>query len=577
MAEQKNDLQKVKDILKYHDYLKQIKLPYESVVDDILEFVRQARRINSTVKGKILTGNVYDGTGIAALNLWADGMYGYLCSPNLRWASYTLPNMITFSRTSNMRQFSGKRMDDIPDVAQWLNDCEDVMTSAFLRSNFYAVMPQVFRDGGSVGTAIMEIDEKIGEGRIFFTPVHFREYCIAEDNYGRVDTIYRRFPVTLRNLVQRFGMKKIEAVDVDFQRKYEANPYEELFLIHAVQPRQDFNPDRLDAKAKPFASYWLIEGKTESLLDEGGYSRFPTIGWRYRKETDEPYGRSPAWDAYSEIMLGNQEARTNLIAGQKMAEPPMVGLEDLRGVIQPGAKGWTWVERMIDAPMPLNTGINLPYALEMRDRTDKAVEKHYHLDFFMMLAQAAYNKIELTATQVIEMAGEKAAVLATRTDTLNIEAFNPIIDRVWDIEVTADRMPPPPDILREIGGGAHIEVDYLGPLAQAQKRLFLTQGIQASLDTASKIAIMFPESLDILDGDEMQREIWKANRAPASVIRSEEQVMELRQMRQQQTEMQQNLENASMMAKALPGASQAIQKGSAIDMITGGGAEGTPA
>src|SRR3990172_2626334 len=205
MAEQKTDLQKVKDILKYHDYLKQIKLPYESVVDDILEFVRQARRINSTVKGKILTGNVYDGTGIAALNLWADGMYGYLCSPNLRWASYTLPNMITFSRTSNMRQFSGKRMDDIPDVAQWLNDCEDVMTSAFLRSNFYAVMPQVFRDGGSVGTAIMEIEEKIGEGRIFFTPVHFREYCIAEDNYGRVDTIYRRFPVTLRNLVQRFG------------------------------------------------------------------------------------------------------------------------------------------------------------------------------------------------------------------------------------------------------------------------------------------------------------------------------------------------------------------------------------
>lgn len=559
-----------KEIVKYHEYLKQVRLPFESVVDDILEFVRQARPINSTVKGQKLTGNVYDGTPLSALNLWADGMYGYLCSPNLDWFSLTLPNAASFSRSSMMRQFTGKRLDEIPEVAGWLNECEAAMKAAFLRSNFYAAMPQFFRDGGSVGTTTMDIEEDVGQGRIIFTPLHFREYCIAEDKNGMVDTLYRRYPVTLRNLVQRHGLDALTEVDQDFTRKYTSNPYEEIYVVHAVQPRRDFNPSRADSKAMPYGSYWVMEGKSEKFISESGYRRFPAVGWRYRKETDECYGRSPAWDAYSEIMLGNQEARTNLIAGQKMAEPPMVGLEDLRGAIQPGANGWTWVERMIDSPQPLNTGIQLPYALEMRERTDKAIEKHFHVDFFLMMSQAAINGIErITATQVVEMAGEKAAVLATRTDTLNIEAMNPIIDRVWDIEWDARRLPPPPDMLTEISG-AQIEVDYLGPLAQAQKVMFKTRGIKASLETASQIGIMFPESLDIWDGDEMQREIGKAYRVPAKVLRSEAAVAELRKQRIQQAQMEQGLAQGLEIAKALPAAGAAIQKGSAIDMLSGG-------
>lgn len=569
MAEKQTDEKTAKDIMQYHTYLKQIRQPFESVVDDILEFVRQSRPINSTTKGQKLTGNIYDGTAISALNLWADGMYGYLCSPNLDWFSLTIPNTANFNRLSAMRRFSGKRMDDIPEVAQWLNDCEDVMKSAFLRSNFYAVMPQFFRDGGSIGTASMDIEEDIGKGRIFFTPIHFREYCIAEDKNGLVDTMYRRFPTTMRNLVQRFGLEKIKKVDDQFEEKYKKNPYEEVYVIHAVQPRQDFDPARIDSKAKPFGSYWVLEDKPDNLLDEGGYRRFPSICWRYRKETDEPYGRSMAWDAYAEIMLGQQEARTNLIAGQKMAQPPMVGPEDLRGKVNSGPNGWTFVEMMAELPQPLNEGIKLPYAIEMRDRTDKAIEKHFNIDFFLMLSQAAYNKVFLTATQVIQMAGEKAAVLATRTDTLNIEAFNPIIDRVWDIELESRRLPVAPDILREFGGG-HIEIDYLGPLAQAQKVMFETQGIKASLETGAQIAQMFPESLDILDGDEMMREIFKANRAPAKATRSEDQVKALRQSRQQQQESMQQMSQMQEMAKALPGASKTIESGSAIDVLTGG-------
>jgi hypothetical protein len=558
-----------KDILRFYEYLKQIRQPFESMVDDILEFVRQSRKISSTTKGEKLTSNIYNGKALEALNLWADGMYGYLCSPNLDWFSLTLPMTVNFGRISAMRKFNNKRLDDLPEVAEWLNACEEHMKAAFLRSNFYAVMPQFFRDGGSVGTAVMDVEEDLATGRIFFTPVHFREYYLMENKHGLVDTFYRRFPITLRNLVQRFGLDKIEAVDKDFKNKYEKNPYDEQYIIHAIQPRQDFNPERIDAKGKPWGSYWLLEGKADKLLDEGGFKRFPSVAWRYRKETDEVYGRSPAWDAYSEIMLAQQEARTNLIAGQMMVEPPMVMTEDLRGRVQIGPRGKTFVESMVDLPQPLNTGIQLPYALDMRERTDKAIEKHFNVDFFLMLSQAAYNKVFLTATQVIQMAGEKAAVLATRTDTLNMEALNPIIDIVWDKESAGKRLPPPPPILAEFAN-ANIEVDYLGPLAQAQKVMFETQGIKASMETGMQIAQVFPEALDVLNGDEIIRRIFKANRAPAAVIRSEDEIAKMRQMRLEQQQNAANVEQISQIASSLPGASKTIEKGSALDVITGG-------
>lgn len=566
------DKEKAKEISRRHEYLKRIRQPFEPMVDDILEFVRQARKINATVKGQKLSGNVYDGTPLSALNLWADGMYGYLCSPNMDWFSLTLPYVLSFRRESqNMRAWSEKPVGDMPEVSQYLNDCEDAMKAAFARSNFYAVMPQFFRDGGSVGTAVMDCEEHISTGKIFFTPLHFREYCIAEDMTGLVDTIYRRYKVTLRSLVQRFGLQRLTEIKKDFKNQYEHNPYEEVYVIRAIQPRDDFSPERINAKSQPWASYWMLEGEDDKLIDESGFRHFPSVAWRYRKETDEIYGRSPAWDAYTEIMLGNQEGRTNLVAGQKMAEPPMVGIDSLRGLVNSNPRGWTWVESMQDAPATLNERINLPFALEMRERTDKAIEKHFNIDFFLMLSQAAYNQIELTATQVIQMAGEKAAVLATRTDTLNIEAMNQIIDRVWDIETSAGRMPTPPDVLSEFNG-AVIEVDYLGPLAQAQKVMFQTQGIRASLDDLGRIANLNPEALDVFNASEAVREILKANRVPARVINSEDQVNSMREMRQQQAEMQQSIDAGTQIAGAIPAAGSEVSENSPLGALTGMGA-----
>ena len=64
------------------------------------------------------------------------------------------------------------------------------------------------------------------------------KYYIAEDDKGRIDTVYRKFNLSARALVQKFGNK----VSQDIKVMAEKDPYQEVDILHAVYPRADFNP-----------------------------------------------------------------------------------------------------------------------------------------------------------------------------------------------------------------------------------------------------------------------------------------------------------------------------------------------
>ncbi len=587
MTDTRTDETKVKDCEKILGYLKTEREPVEPMVDEIIKFVSHGRRKvddDTKQKGQRTGVEVYDGTAISAANLAADGIHGYLSSSSIHWFDFALPGKLNFPRASALRAWDGKKIDDIPEVKRWLDDCEEVQYAAYQRSNFYEFSPNFVRDGLTIGTPSAIIEEDLKKGRIIFTLPHFRECYIAEDSFGQVDTLYRVYKLTLKQLVQKFGAEKMFALDPTLKLQYEKNPYTEKEILHATYPRTDFDPLKLDKKNKPFASMWILRpgiGGTQSqsnasnskLIDEAGYWDLPNVTWRWRKNNDETYGRSPAWDAYVDIAKGNQQAKTNLVAGHKMAQPPMVGPADLRGKIRNVPDGWTWIEGEVTKdkmPLPMVTGIQLPYSIDQQERTDKAIKEHFHLDFFLMLYQAAFNKVELTATQVVGMQGEQAAVLGTRIGRYQTEGLNNIQDRVWNIETRAGRMPQPPQVLQDMGG-ARVEVVYLGPLAQAQKRLFKIQGIRAGVELANAIGTAFPYAMDRIDGDQMMIEGMESVGFPNSAMRSDDQVKKIRDERQQQEEIDRAIEQAEIASKATKNLSKPIEEDSPMKLLSEGG------
>jgi hypothetical protein len=578
MADIRTDDQKAQDANKMLGILAQIRLDFEPMIDNILTYINHSRRKISDKDGRKgqKTGiDVYDGTALGALNLLTDGMYGYMIAPSLKWFAYMLPGKLNFPRWSGMRAWSGKRMDEYPDVKEWLSDSEEVMYAAYLRSNFYDISPEYLRDGASVGTVTLVAEEDLTKGRTIFVVPHFRECYIAEDRFGMVDTNYRVYNLTLRQLADKFGYDKMIEIDSSFRQSYEKNFHAEKEILHVVYPRKDRDPNIINSKNKPFASEWYLRSPLK-LIEEGGYDENPSITWRWRKNNDELYGRSPAWDVYVDVMKANQQAKTNLIAAHKMVEPPMVAPADLRGKIQSGPKGYTWMDVFSadKVPRPLLTGIQLPFALAEQERTEKFIKEHFHVDFFLLLSQAAFNKVELTATQVLEMQGEKAAILGTRVGRLQSEFLNPIHDRMFSIEMRAGRIPPPPQILADYAG-ASIEVDYLGPLAQAQKRLFKSQGILAGVEAIAPIVNSFgPQVADVINVDETVRELLEARGFPPKCFNTEDKVKEIRGLRLKKEESIQTAELAAKIGKAFPGVSKPIEAGSPVDLLLGGGAGG---
>jgi len=414
------------------------------------------------------------------------------------------------------------------------------MYSAFNRSNFYDVVTEFVSDGATAGTAHMLVEENIKDATIVFTVPHYRECFIAENEFGEVDTCFRVFTMTLKQFAEKFGVEVMKGADKNFEKDYKANMYDERQVLHAIYPRRDFDPSRIDAKNKKWASSWVYQQggkilnktgggrKTDNkttLLSEGGYDTMPILSWRWRKNNDEVYGRGPAHDAFVSIAQSNQMGRTNLITAQQAAEPPLVAFSDMRGAIQRGPNGITYVEAnrgdiRSRAPMPLTTGVqNLPFSIDYQDRVTKIINQYFHTDVFMMMSQlAAGGKSERMVTeQIAELQGEKAAILGTRVGNLQSEAFNPLINRVYAIEVAAGRIPEPPAILLQSIHGP-VQVEYLGPLAQAQTRLTTIRSIQSFLQVVQQVAQFDPTITHAVNAPEILRVVRDAMNAPVDIV-----------------------------------------------------------
>lgn len=564
MKDTRTDDDKARDAEKYLKYLAQIRLLFEPMVDNIITYVNHSRRkiVDKEAKKGQKTGiEVYDGSAISAANILTDGIVGYLCSKNLRWFQYTIPSQYNVN---------GKPLDSFPEVRRWLQDCEDGVYMAFQQSNFYDKATEFVRDGCTIGTSTINIEEDVGRGRIVFTVPHFRETYIAENQFGQVDTNYRVYKMTLAQLVDKFGMDRMKAIDNNFENAYKDNPYGEREIIHAVYPRKVFDPNADNGRNKPVVSLW-VNRSPAAVIEENGYNYMPSVTWRWRKNNDEWYGRSPAWDAYIDIILANQKGRTNLVASHKMADPPMVATEDMRGLINTGPSAFTYLragELEANMPRPLVQNIQLPYAIDSQQDTRKIISDHFMTDYFLALTRAALEtKTELTATQVVEIMGEKAVILGTRVGMFESEGLDPIHDRVFDIEMRAGRIPPAPPILQEYMG-AKVEVKYLGPLAQAQLRSSKSRSISAGIQQIAALANINPVALDVIDMDEAARESWTASGGPMTCLRSPKQIEDIRRIRTQQQQQQQMMENLPGIAKAVRLTGQKTEEGSPLAEMT---------
>lgn len=555
--------EKARNIEKRMKELEDVRSGYEDLHKEVIKFIAPQRYNydRTEQRGKKYGSSVYDGSPISALNLFADGIFGSMMNPAMRWF-----------RTKLHREFwkvNKVTPRDRMDIQEWLDEVEWRLYSAFSRSNIYEEVPEFLRDGGSIGTATMYGEEDIARDRVVFSTRHPGECFIAENNFGFVDCMYRKFKWNLRKIVQRWGTDNLPPEIRDLA---EPSMDREFDLIHAVYPRGEiqvfFNDQglrlpKMNNRAFPFESVYLITNVSGGpwILSESGYKVFPYLVWRYRKNSDGgPYGESPAQDALIDIYGLNQISRSMLIGAQKSIEPALNVPEEMRGKVRINPNGLNYYkdERRIIHPIDLVRQFGNAEYMERRKR--EIIEDHFKVKFFTMLYTAAMEGRQLNVPQVLEMQGEKASQMSTMVGRLVSEFLDPLIDRMFQVEWDAGRIPPPPPVLE----GQPLEIDYLGPLALAQKKIFRIQGVMQGLEVLKPIAEMFPEVVDKVDPDVIAEEILDGTGFPAKAIRRDDVVNKIRTARAARLEQEKKQQLALQMAQQVPNVSKAPEDGSPL-------------
>lgn len=524
--------------------LKEIRRPHEDVWDEIVDEMfpyRWGSWDNKHSRGQRSGNDIYDSYPLQMLNIMADGIQGHMVSDSFRWMTPHLTKQSTD-----------------PAIRRYLQDVEDQFYWEFQRSNFYEAINEFIQDAGSIGTAHIYAQDSVEGDRIVYKVMHPREIWIAENFDGVVDTHVREFYLTVKQAYEKFGNYH-HSID---RRMKNNQKNEEIRFIHVVRPRYGSNGTA--PEDRPFESLY-IDTENATVVRNSGYFVNPFATWRWRKLSHESYGRSPAWEALRDIKMLNRMGKSLIEAGQRHSDPPWFVPSEMKNEFDRRAGSLNYYSDPNRVPFQLTERSNFPIGQEREDQKRSIIREAFKVDFFLMLQQS---QREMTATEILEKQNEKVAILGAVIGRFQTEALNPLIDITFDIASRAGRMPEPPGVVQEMYGGEQIEIDYTGPLAQAQKRLRM-QGTQAGLQSLLPYVQFFPDMIDRIDSDAVAKEWLESYGVRQDAIRSDQEVAQIRQQRQQAQMAQAQLEAQESQARAGRDAGQAAQSTEAARVMRG--------
>ena len=512
-------------LMKRFGSLKTYRSNWESHWQEIGDFVAPNKG-NITKKrthGDKNTERIFDGTAQFAAELMASSMHGMLTNSGTPWFSL---------------RYTDDEFETDDTAKEWLEAATDKMYVEIGRSNFHEAINELYFDLVTFGTAVMFVDTD-KEGTLRFSTRHISECYVSEDEFGRVDTVFREFKMPARAAVAQFGEENITQ---RLLKKSQDDPYDMVELLHVVMPRYDRDTVKIDAKNKPVASIYLDPGD-KKIISESGFDEFPYMVPRFRKASYENgYGRSPAMTALADIKMLNEMSKAVIQAAQLQIHPPLLVPDD--GFILPvrtvpgGLNFYRSGTR--DRIEPLNIGANNPLGENQLEQRRTAIRAAFYVDQLV-----TGNRPGMTATEVIQKSTEKMRILAPLTGRLQSELLRPLIDRIFNLISKKKGFAPAPETM----AGNEIDIEYVSPLAKAQR-----QGdIQASLELFQFLAPLMqvdPNVVDFLDVDGLAKHIIKTTGVPASVVRGAEEVAVIREQKQQMQAQMAADQRTAMLAKA---------------------------
>ena len=525
---------KAKQVIEKYQTLKEQRSTWEDHWQDIANYFLP-RKSNITLKrtrGDKRHDQIFDGTATHALELLSASLNGMLTNTISPWF---------------VLRFRSEEMNQDDEAKEWLESCGKVMQQVFQRSNFQQEIFELYHELLAFGTSAMFITDDTKDDLRFKT-IHISEIYITEDEKGFVDCLVRKFQIKNRNIATMYPEAQLPN---HLLSKIKNNPHDETTIIHMVS-KSDMPMGYENSKNMDFISCHVHE-ESGTLLRESGFREFPYVVPRYLKSSsNEIYGRSPAMNALPDVKMLNTMCKTTIKAAQKQIDPPLMVPDDgfvlpVRTV--PGGLNFyrSGTRERIE---PLNIGANNPIGIQMEEQRRKAIRENFFVDQLMTVQ--GQNK---TATQVMQETEEKMRLLGPVLGRLQSELLQPLITRCFNLLFKNNKFAQAPEII----GDQDIEIEYVSPLAKAQKTQELSS-IMRGIEIFGSLQNVAPV-FDYLDIDGLVDHVKDVLGLPAKVMRSAAQVQQIQQDKQQQEMEQAQLQQAQQVAESAGKIAPALKAG----------------
>lgn len=528
---------------------------------------------NQWNRGSPINQNIIDNTATMAARTLASGMMSGITSPSRPWFRLTVTDQTVAEQE---------------DVRIWLDDCVDRMQQVLSSSNYYQAKATQYFDLVVFGTAPMIIYEDIGgsHSKIIncFNPVVGEFFC-ATNQYFFVDTLYRKFSMTITQIVDMFGLENCsETIKAAWKQQGSAVD-REIIVCHAIEPNPDFieagGPTGPSTRGVPphfrFQEvYWEFGSSQTNVLRVQGFLDQPFSCPRWDTTGNDAYGRSPAMDALGDTKQLQVEQKRKAQAIDKMVNPPMqadASMKNEPASLLPGAV--TYVPNLNTASTGFRPIFQVtPPIVELKEDIKEAqqrIKDTFFNDLFLMISQLDTVR---TATEIDARREEKLVLLGPVLERFNNEGLDPDIARVFRIMARNGLLAPPPPALR----GANLKAEYVSVLAD-QQRASSTTAIERLFAFVGNLSGVVTDAIDKLDTDEAIEIYGEALRAPAKILRTGAALAAVRQARAQNTQQQQALQATQAGVQGAQTLSQTQVGGgkNALELMlqggTGGGAQ----
>lgn len=521
---------KVTNLLKNAETLESNKSNFLTLFQEISDIFRPVKSdiiSKKTAGDKSTFDYIFDSYPILAVETFAGILTGILTNKSTRWFNIRAVN---------------NEINENQEVSEWLSKATDIMWNKMYnsQSRFEQSMLEAFKDISAFGTTATMIEAGKDFDLVYITH-HIRNYLIAENEEGKVDTIIIKAEFEAGQAVKKWG-------DVLHKNIIEASknqPYNKFpFQLH-IYPRINRDVSKIDIVNKKFEGVW-IDTTNKMIIEELGWDSFPVAVGRSEKSTDELYGTSRAMIAMPDARQLNIMQKQYNESVELFLKPPMIVNADFDGRINlsPMALNKAKSNSMSagrSAIEPIRIVGQLQGTIELIQQKKEAIKEAFFLDKLKV-----FDNPNATATQVLELRAEGFRIMSSVATSIQ-EYLDSILDRTFDILFRKSFaindlnggmssynllpeavFPELPDLMKQ---APDLKIVFLNPINQSQQATELN-AIDVMLQTVANTSQINQETIDVINFDEVIRKKADILTIDPKIINDDKTVANIRQQRQ---------------------------------------------